>query len=79
MMIEKEYFDMVETSIRRLDRTLLDLKSILREQERNEQAPVWSILKPQLDEILHSLKHLPTYDQLISEIKIDQDVEIYHR
>lgn len=73
-VIEK-YFDMVETSIRRLDRTLLDLIDLARTRKGTSKLSVINI-KNLVDEILHSLKHLPTYDRINFEIKIDQDVEI---
>ena len=70
-----KYFDMVETSIRRLDRTLLDLIDLARTRKGTSKLSVINV-KGLVDEILHSLKHLPTYDRINFEIKIDQSVEI---
>lgn len=73
-LIEK-YFDMMETSIRRLDRTLLDLIELARTRKGNSKLSVINV-KSLVDEILHSLRHLPTYDRINFEIKIDQRTEI---
>ena len=73
-LIDK-YFDMVDTSIRRLDRTLLDLIDLARTRKGASKLSVINV-KGLVDEILHSLKHLPDYDHINFEIKIDQKVEI---
>ncbi|HRH64942.1 MAG TPA: PAS domain-containing sensor histidine kinase [Bacteroidia bacterium] len=70
-----KYFDMVETSIRRLDRTLLDLIDLARTRKGASKLSVINV-KSLVDEILHSLKHLPAYDRINFEVKIDRQIEI---
>src|SRR5204863_1995568 len=73
-VIEK-YFDMVESSVKRLDETLLDLIELARTRKGSTKLSVIN-LKEFVDEILHSLKHLSNFDKINFEIRIDATLEI---
>lgn len=69
------YFSMIETSVKRLDRTLLDLIELAR--TRRGTTKVSNInMKDLVDEILSSLKHVPDFTRINFEIKIDRHIEI---
>jgi signal transduction histidine kinase len=70
-----KYFGMIETSIKRLDRTLHDLIELARTRRGNSKLSVIN-LKEFVNEILSSLKHLPDFDLINFEIKIDDQTEI---
>lgn len=73
--IMSNYFDMIETSIKRLDQTLLDLIELAR--TRKGASKLSSIRVHDLvGEILHSLRHLPHYSRINFELKIDDQLEI---
>jgi PAS domain S-box-containing protein len=72
--IEK-YFEMIETSIKRLDRTLLDLIDLARTRKGSSKLSLIH-LKTLVEEILHSLKHVPEFNRINFEIKIDHTIEI---
>ncbi len=72
--IEK-YFGMIETSIRRLDRTLLDLIDLARTRKGSNKLTLIN-LKGLVEEILHSLRHVPGYSRINFEVKVDHNTEI---
>jgi len=69
------YFEMIETSIRRLDRTLLDLIELARTRKGSTKISRINI-KDLVDEILGSLKHVKDFDKINFELKIDSGTEI---
>ena len=69
------YFSMIETSVKRLDRTLLDLIDLARTRRGNTKISVIN-MKELVDEILSSLKHVPDYSRINFELKIDQHTEV---
>ncbi len=73
-VIEK-YFNMVESSVKRLDETLLDLIELARTRKGSSKLSEVNI-KELVDEILHSLKHLSNFNKINFEIKIDMSIEI---
>jgi len=70
-----KYFRMIETSVKRLDRTLMDLIEIARTRQGSSKLTVFN-LKTLVDEILNSLKHFPGFNRVNFEIKIDHLAEI---
>jgi PAS domain S-box-containing protein len=73
-VIEK-YFNMIESSVKRLDETLLDLIELARTRKGSGKFSVINV-KELVDEILYSLKHLSNFDQINFEIRIDAAIEI---
>lgn len=73
--LNEKYFSMIEASVQRLDRTLLDLIEIARTRKGASKLSVINV-NGLVDEILNSLKHLPHYDRVNFEIKIDRGIEI---
>jgi PAS domain S-box-containing protein len=69
------YFAMIETSVRRLDRTLLDLIDLARTRKGSTKISKIN-LKELVDEILGSLKHVMGFNRINFEIKIDHNTEI---
>lgn len=73
-IIEK-YFEMIEKSINRLDRTLMDLIELA--QTRRGTSKLTEVrLKPFVIDILNSLKHLQNFEKINFELNIDEDAEI---
>lgn len=72
--IEK-YFNMIETSVKRLDRTLLDLIELAKTRKGSSKLTLVN-LKSIVDEILHSLRHVSGFSRINFEIKIDYHAEI---
>lgn len=71
-----KYFDMIETSIRRLDRTLLELIDLARTRKGgNKQSDIH--IKTLIEEIIHSLKHLPGFAKIIFEVVADEKLEFF--
>jgi signal transduction histidine kinase len=73
-LIEK-YFGMVESSVKRLDQTLLDLIELARTRKGASKLSVINV-KGLVDEILSSLRHVSNYNRINFEIKIDTGIEI---
>ncbi len=71
----ENYFAMIESSVKRLDRTLLDLIELARTRKGTSKLSIIN-LKDLVDGILNSLNHLPQFDKINFEIKIDKEVEI---
>ncbi|TAH41194.1 MAG: PAS domain-containing sensor histidine kinase [Bacteroidetes bacterium] len=69
------YFSMIETSVKRLDRTLLDLIELARTRRGNTKISVIN-MKGLVEEILGSLKHVPDFARINFELKIDQHTEV---
>ncbi len=69
------YFTMIETSIKRLDRTLLDLIDLARTRKGSTKISIIN-MKELIDEILGSLKHVPDFNRINFELKIDRSTEI---
>ena len=70
------YFGMIETSVQRLDRTLMDLIELARTRKGGSKLSKIN-LKSLIDEILYSLKHSPDFGRINFEIKVDHNVEIF--
>ncbi len=70
-----KYFGMIETSVKRLDRTLMDLIEIARTRQGSSKLTLINI-KELVEETLISLKHFPGYNHVNFEIRIDISVEI---
>jgi PAS domain S-box-containing protein len=71
----EKYFSMIETSVKRLDRTLLDLIDLARTRRGNNKISRIPV-RGMVDEVLSSLKHTPLYEKVNFEIKIDNDLNI---
>jgi len=69
------YFSMIETSVKRLDRTLLDLIDLARTRKGSTKISHIN-MKDLIDEILNSLKHVPDFNRINFELKVDHHVEI---
>ncbi len=72
--IEK-YFNMIETSVKRLDRTLLDLIELAKTRKGSSKLMQVN-LKSIVDEILLSLRHVSGFSKINFEVKIDHHAEI---
>ena len=70
-----KYFGMIETSVKRLDHTLMDLIELARTRKGSDKLSYIN-LKLLVDEILNSLKHVPGFNRINFEIKIDHNIEI---
>ena len=73
-LIDK-YFGMIETSVKRLDRTLMDLIELARTRKGSSKLSEIN-LKSIIEEIMNSLKHVPDFNRINFEIKIDHNLEI---
>ncbi|MCX6290662.1 MAG: PAS domain S-box protein [Bacteroidetes bacterium] len=73
-LIEK-YFGMVESSVKRLDETLLDLIELARTRKGTSKLSVINV-KGLVDEILNSLRHVSNFGKINFEIKVDTAIEI---
>ncbi len=69
------YFGMIETSIKRLDRTLMDLIELAQTRKGSSKLSEVNV-KSFIEEILYSLKNLPDYNRINFEIKIDHEIEV---
>jgi PAS domain S-box-containing protein len=72
--IEK-YFGMIETSIHRLDRTLMDLVELARTRKGSSKLSEIN-LRELVDEILYSYRNLPNFERIKFEINIDPEADI---
>jgi PAS domain S-box-containing protein len=70
-----KYFSMIETSVKRLDRTLMDLIEIARTRKGAAKVSIINI-RNLTDDILASLKHFPGFSRIKFEIIIDPSQEI---
>jgi signal transduction histidine kinase len=66
---------MIETSVKRLDRTLLDLIELARTRKGTSKISLINI-RTLVEEILHSLRHLPDFGRINFEVKIDNQIEL---
>lgn len=69
------YFDMIEKSVKRLDRTLMDLIELARTRKGNSKLSSINI-KDLLEEIINSLRHLSDFHRINFELKVDHEIEI---
>lgn len=70
-----KYFGMIETSVKRLDRTLMDLIELARTRKGSSKTSLIN-LKLFVDEIMLSLKHVPDFNRINFELEIDPEVKI---
>ena len=73
--LNEKYFTMIETSVKRLDRTLLDLIELARTRKGTSKLSQINIMS-MVQDILHSLRHLPDFGSINFEIKIDHLLEL---
>lgn len=73
--LNEKYFTMIETSVKRLDRTLLDLIELARTRKGTSKISHINIFS-MVEEILHSLRHLPDFGRINFEVKIDHKLEL---
>ena len=66
---------MIETSVKRLDRTLLDLIELARTRKGTSKLSQINIISL-VQDILHSLRHLPDFGSINFEVKIDHLLEL---
>ncbi len=71
----ENYFKMIETSVKRLDRTLMDLIEIARTRKGVSKLTRINV-RALVEEILHSLSHTENYSKVNFEIHIDSAIEI---
>ncbi len=72
--VNEKYYNMIETSVKRLDRTLLDLIDLARTRKGSSKLSQINVMSL-VQEILHSLRHLPDFGSINFEIKIDHLLE----
>ena len=70
-----KYFEMVESSVRRLDRTLLDLIELARSRRGSNKLSLVNA-KKLVEEVLNSLKHIPNFNRINFEMDIESETEI---
>jgi signal transduction histidine kinase len=73
--LNEKYFTMIETSVKRLDRTLLDLIELARTRKGTSKISLINV-RTLVEEILHSLRHLPDFGRINFEVKIDNQIEL---
>ena len=73
--LNEKYFTMIETSVKRLDRTLLDLIELARTRKGTSKLSHINVMAL-VQEILHSLRHLPDFGSINFEVKIDHLLEL---
>lgn len=73
--LNEKYFTMIETSVKRLDRTLLDLIELARTRKGTSKLSHINVMA-MVQEILHSLRHLPDFGSINFEVKIDHLLEL---
>jgi len=73
--LNEKYFTMIETSVKRLDRTLLDLIELARTRKGTSKLSQINIMS-MVQDILHSLRHLPDFGSINFEVKIDHLLEL---
>ena len=61
--LNEKYFTMIETSVKRLDRTLLDLIELARTRKGTSKLSQINIMS-MVQDILHSLRHLPDFGSI---------------
>ena len=71
----EKYFSMIESSVKRLDHTLLDLIELARSRKGSSKLSSVNI-KNLVDEILDSLKHISNFDRIDFQLTIDPAIEI---
>lgn len=72
--LNEKYYTMIETSVKRLDRTLLDLIELARTRKGTSKLSQINMMT-MVQEILHSLRHLPDFGSINFEVKIDHLLE----
>ena len=73
--VVEKYFKMVDTSVRRLDRTLMDLIELARTRKGvSKLSKIY--VKALVDEILQSLSHTEGYSKIDFEITVDGSIGI---
>lgn len=73
--LNEKYFNMIETSIKRLDRTLMDLIELARTRKgstKKSKINFYTLIK----EIIGSLEHLAGFERIDFQFEIDPDLEI---
>jgi len=70
-----KYLKMIETSVKKLDNTLMDLIELARTRKGASKLSLIN-LKLFVDEIIHSLKHTPDFSRIHFEIEVDRQLEI---
>lgn len=73
--LNEKYFTMIETSVKRLDRTLLDLIELARTRKGTSKISLINV-RTLVEEILHSLRHLQDFGRINFEVKIDNQIEL---
>ena len=73
--LNEKYFTMIETSVKRLDRTLLDLIELARTRKGTSKLSQINMMSL-VQDILHSLRHLPDFGSINFEVKIDHLLEL---
>jgi signal transduction histidine kinase len=71
-----KYFGMIETSIRRLDHTLMDLIELAQTRRGSNKLSEVNV-KKFVVEILDSFKDTPDFDRINFEISIDPNIEVF--
>ncbi len=71
-----KYFDMIETSVQRLDRTLLDLIELARTRKGSAKKSVIPF-EMMINEITSSLKHLTGFKAIEFILEIEEDLQIH--
>lgn len=70
-----QYFNMIELSVKRLDRTLMDLIELARTRKGSSKLSLINI-NAFVAEILHSLEHLPSFPRIRFDVRIDPEIEM---
>ena len=71
----EKYFSMIESSVKRLDHTLLDLIELARSRKGSSKMSSVNV-KRLVNEILDSLKHISNFDRINLQVSIDPAIEI---
>ena len=71
-----KYFDMIETSVQRLDRTLLDLIELARTRKGSAKKSIIPF-EMMINEITSSLKHLTGFKAIEFILEIEEDLQIH--
>ena len=71
----EKYFGMIETSVKRLDQTLMDLIELAKTRRGSNKLSEMNV-RTLVEEILYSLRHLPNFDKIKYDLKIDTEIDL---
>jgi PAS domain S-box-containing protein len=72
----EQYFEMIDTSVKRLDSILLDLIELARTRKGSGKLSLINI-KNLVNEIITSLRHLPSFEKISFNVEVENNITVY--